>query len=90
MDLRKFVGEDGLKHLVNKLKHLNRIVDVHLERIGILTYLPTLVSPGTTSSGRISKPSWRVLWTRSDDPAGPRPSPIHITTALALAGHWHY
>jgi len=60
MDLRKFVGDDGLKDLVNKLKHLNRIVDVHLERIGLLTYLPTLVSHGTTSSGSISAPSWRV------------------------------
>jgi len=36
MDLRKFVGEEGLTRLVNKLKHLNQIVDVHLERIGML------------------------------------------------------
>jgi len=90
MDLRKFYGKDDLEHLVNKLKHLNRIVDVHLERIGCLNYLTTLVSHGTTSSGNISKPSWRVLWRRSDDPAVPRPSPIHITTAIALAGNWHY
>ena len=55
----------------------------------MLNYLPTLVSPGTTSSGNISAPSWRVLWKRSHDPAVPRPSPIHITTAIALAENWH-
>jgi len=90
MDLRKFVGEEGLTRLVNKLKHLNQIVDVHLERIGMLYYLPTLVSEGTTSRPNISAPSWRPLWRRSDDPIVPRPSPIHITTAIAMAGHWHW
>ena len=31
MDLRKFVSKDGLERLVNKLKNLNMIIDVHLE-----------------------------------------------------------
>jgi len=89
MDLRKSVPEEALGRLVNKLKHLNSIIDVHLERIGMLNYLPTLVSAGTTSRTRVSAPTWSVLWRRVDEPVGPRPSPIHIATAIAMAGNWY-
>ena len=89
MDFRRSVSLPALQHLVNKLKHLNGIIGVNLERIGTLDYLSCLVSSVTNSSGLISAPSWRCVWKRSDDPIELRLSLIHITTAIALAGNWH-
>lgn len=44
MDLRKSIRPLDLARLVNKLANLNGIIDVHLERIGLLDYSATYVT----------------------------------------------
>lgn len=91
VDLREHLLPEDLSSLITNLVSLNRIVGVHLFRIIMVDYSYTQVA------GFIDmrcQPLYKTftMWDRDYNLRGvsrrPAPPPIHITVALAIAGHW--
>ena len=90
VDLREHILPPKLPSLISDLASLNRIVGVHLFRIIMVDYSYSQVARlvdvprqrlFTTFLEWESAQAYQVYWK-------PAPPQIHITVALAIAGHW--